>query len=215
MKGLKWHVAQFLEKKWWQKYLHRKSPSQYLNWKKDYWRSFLEQVDVPFSRLQGPVLDVGCGPAGVYIILDDYDVTAVDPLIEFYEIHLPVFARDAYPRVRFVTQDFESWETNTSYRTITCFNAINHFHHPDQSLSKIKQIASEETDIYLTIDTHKYILFKWFFQWVPVDALHPHQWDTKDCLRKFDLAGFKVIQMRRLRGNFLFHYDFFHLKSVA
>ena len=211
MKGIKWNFAQSLEKRWWQKYLQDKDPIQYLNWKKAYWKDLFGRAGIDISRLGAPVLDIGCGPAGVFMILDPFEVVAVDPLLEFYQAELPIFTPEAYPWVHFVAKDFESWDMSRSFQTITCFNAINHFHDPDLTLKRIAHFAQKGATILISIDTHKHSVFKFLFRCLPIDALHPHQWDNADCLNKFKTAGLRVVNQHRLKGNFLFHYDFFQL----
>ena len=42
---LRWKIAQWAERKWWQIYLKNKKTSDYATWKIDYWTNFLEQCN--------------------------------------------------------------------------------------------------------------------------------------------------------------------------
>jgi len=89
--NFRWKIAQAAEIRWWQNYLSGKSETEYLTWKQDYWKKFLEQINVQPSAGED-VLDMGCGPAGVYIGLAEQRVVAVDPLLAQYEISLDYFS---------------------------------------------------------------------------------------------------------------------------
>ena len=105
---LKWQLAQIAERKWWKQYLKEKETSSYLAWKKAYWEALLEKTGINISHYSGErVLDIGCGPAGIFICLENFLVEAVDPLLDYYNTHLAQFSYDTYPYVQFARQDIE------------------------------------------------------------------------------------------------------------
>ena len=77
--NLRWKIAQAFEIRWWQQYLKNKPETDYQNWKTNYWNTFLQKNKVKVEP-QERILDVGCGPAGVFMVLPDQEVDAVDPL---------------------------------------------------------------------------------------------------------------------------------------
>ena len=95
---IKWKIAQKLELKWWQRYLKDKDVEEYISWKRNYWKGFLTDIDDGTLLLPGQrILDIGCGPAGLFIHLTDHDLTAVDPLLDRYEARLAHFSKASYP----------------------------------------------------------------------------------------------------------------------
>ena len=125
-KLLKWHIAQTAERKWWTNYLKSKDSHSYLDWKKSYWKSLLSQTGLDFNQFSGErILDVGCGPSGVFIHLNAFQIDAVDPLLEYYNTHLDPFSYELYPNVQFTAQPFEAFIPPQKYKLIFCLNAIN------------------------------------------------------------------------------------------
>ncbi len=105
---MKWKLAQFLELIWWKRYLRKKKVSEYVVWKKEYWNNFMIKTGVEkYIKEDSAVLDIGCGPAGIYICLGEQQVVAVDPLINNYESNLKHFSKSSYPNVSFVSRSFE------------------------------------------------------------------------------------------------------------
>ncbi|RYE33180.1 MAG: class I SAM-dependent methyltransferase [Sphingobacteriales bacterium] len=127
VKTLRWRVAQLFEILWWKRYLANKDVSNYLTLKKKYWNEVLEKLAESVHMTPGQhVLDAGCGPAGIFIILDGYKVTAIDPLLDTYEEKLAHFNKDMYPYVNFETTPLETFQSSERYDFVYCMNAINH-----------------------------------------------------------------------------------------
>ena len=93
MRKLRWKIAQSAEIRWWQRYLKRKPAADYLQWKSAYWKTFLHQIGLKVKASEN-VLDAGCGPAGVFMVLKDQKVDAVDPLLDQYDKKLKAKAAE-------------------------------------------------------------------------------------------------------------------------
>ncbi len=181
---LKWRLAQFLELIWWKRYLGKKDLQEYLLWKKEYWNNFIEKSDLrSYINNATSILDVGCGPAGIYLTLNEHKVVAVDPLIKDYEINLKHFERSRYPNVTFLSKAFEDFETEKGFDLIFCLNAVNHFRDFSSSIKKLQGFLNKEGILVLSIDVHRFPFFKYLFRLIPGDALHPHQHSTSDYIR--------------------------------
>jgi len=101
-KYLQWKIAQSAELRWWKNYLKDKDPDDYKTEKLAYWQRVLKPLDsVLTSTEELDILDAGCGPAGVFMALDEARVDAVDPLLEEYHHRLKHFDKGDYPWVRF------------------------------------------------------------------------------------------------------------------
>src|SRR5579863_2049095 len=143
---LRWKIAQWFELLWWKNYLSGKEKSKYLEWKKNYWKEILNKISSAVKiELSDTVADLGCGPAGIFITLTDYKVTAVDPLMDEYEKQISFFRKEDYPNATFVCcamEDFGSQgsavlgskvqstevekSSETGFDVVFCMNAINH-----------------------------------------------------------------------------------------
>ena len=206
---MKWKLAQFLELLWWKKYLGKKKIQEYLLWKKEYWNSFIIKTGVgEYLNTDTVALDVGCGPAGVFISLNEQQVVAVDPLISSYESNLEHFKRSNYPNVSFVSKAFEDFETEKDFDVIFCLNAVNHFRDFRFSIEKLQAMLNKGGILVLSIDVHRFLFFKHLFRIIPGDALHPHQHSTSDYIRLMKAySGIECIDHRVLNNGNIFNYE--------
>ncbi|MEZ5008271.1 MAG: class I SAM-dependent methyltransferase [Chitinophagales bacterium] len=204
---LKWKIAQKLELKWWQNYLGKKDVATYLNWKKQYWVGFLKEIGetvqiAPNER----VLDAGCGPAGIFTIIDSEVVVAVDPLLDAYESNLDHFSKALYPKVQFETASIENYSCKSQFDKVFCLNAINHVADIELAFDNLFSWLKPQGQLIVSIDSHNYKLLKTIFRLIPGDALHPHQFDLAD-YRKFitDRNGEILEEVNSKPGN-IFDY---------
>ncbi|TXF88554.1 class I SAM-dependent methyltransferase [Neolewinella aurantiaca] len=204
---LRWRVAQFLERQWWQRYLRGKSPEEYLRNKKAYWQRTLEQLEwtpVPGRK----VLDAGCGPAGVYIYLEKIEsVSALDPLLDSYESELSIFDRNDYPGVRFLAQPLEqAFDGEGTFEAIYCFNAINHVSDWAAALDALTAHAQQGTQLLMTSDVHRHKLLLPIFQALPGDVLHPQQHGPEAYRMALQQRGWRIEKEEVLRREAIFDY---------
>jgi 2-polyprenyl-3-methyl-5-hydroxy-6-metoxy-1,4-benzoquinol methylase len=156
-KSFRWKLAQYLEVKWWNRYLSSKNPDEYILWKIDYWKQLLNYLSDVLPLQKGAnVLDAGCGPAGVFIALDDCSVKAVDPLLDSYKT-LPHFQPEKF-----------------------CLNAINHVSDIHLAYDQLAQAVKVNGYLVVSIDAHRSSILKSIFKALPGDVLHPHQYDLKE-----------------------------------
>jgi len=179
-KKLKWRLAQELEYKWWKQYLHKKEPAQYLEQKKNYWLKVLASLQESILEEKGQsILDAGCGPAGIFMVLENHRVVALDPLLERYKT-LPHFDTTHYPWTRFVPSPLELLTDKNQYDVIFCMNAINHVNEIEQCCSRLADALQPGGHLVLSTDAHRFSLLKKIFQWLPGDMLHPVQLDINE-----------------------------------
>ncbi len=202
----KWKLAQTAELKWWQHYLKSRPPLEYLKQKKAYWRSILERLKINI-RPGWEVLDLGCGPAGIFTILNNSAVDAVDPLIEQYEEKLPHFDRNDYPQVNFYGQAWETFQQIRKYDIVFCLNAINHFADLPLSIQKIANVMKPGAVLVLSVDAHNYSLLKQIFRRIPADILHPHQLSLQDYCRALQMKNYAITETVLLKKGFIFDYQ--------
>jgi 2-polyprenyl-3-methyl-5-hydroxy-6-metoxy-1,4-benzoquinol methylase len=173
---LRWRVAQYLELWWWKQYLQNHAPADYLAWKRRYWRDLLERAAIalpPGAR----VLDAGCGPAGIFTVLDRQCVDAVDPLVAAYARALPHFRPSDYAaHVRFHAVALEAFDGPAGgYDAVFCLNAINHVADLDRCFDRLVELTRPGGLLVVSVDAHRSRLLRRAFRAVPGDVLHPHQ----------------------------------------
>ncbi len=207
LKNIRWRIAQFFELIWWKQYLNKKKPEEYRAWKCNYWHKLF--VDLrPELNVENAtqVMDLGCGPAGTYLVITDKKLTAVDPLMDEYENNLAHFNKADFPNATFIKSSMESFVPTEKADLIFCMNAINHVKNIDIAFDKLKECALPNATLVLSIDAHNYTLFKFLFKLIPVDILHPHQYDLKEYQQLLEKRGFKIIKIYLAEKHFLFNY---------
>jgi SAM-dependent methyltransferase len=203
--NLRWKIAQAAEIRWWSAYMRNRAPAHYLEKKSAYWRKVLREAGVSLKPGEW-VLDAGCGPAGVFIILEDQRVDAVDPLLRRYEMELPVFRQELYPHVRFISSPFEEFEPEGLYDTVFCMNALNHFADISLSVEKLLHSVRPGGQLIVSVDAHNFGFLKKTFRLLPGDVLHPHQYDLQEYLDFFERPECRLAKKVRLKKGRIFDY---------
>lgn len=176
----KWKLAQKLEFIWWKRYLQDKDPDTYLDRKKRYWQDLLARMS-PWLPLPGnqQILDAGCGPAGIFLVLEGNQVDAIDSLLGKYE-QLSHFQPQNVPWTRFRTLSMEDLDETEKYDVIFCMNAINHVRNLPLCYDKLVKALKPEGYLVVSTDAHRNRFLKKLFQLLPGDMLHPVQLDIRE-----------------------------------
>lgn len=205
-RSLRWRIAQFLEVKWWKRYLSDKEPAAYLQWKKDYWNALLQELTALPLSAGNKILDAGCGPAGVFIALDAYEVKAIDPLLHQYK-ELSHFQPDQYPTVVFETLAIEQLKEKSVYDVVFCLNAINHVSDIALAYHQLCDAVKKDGYLVVSIDAHRSNVLKSIFKALPGDVLHPHQYNLQEYEEFLTERGFKIVQtLLKTPGNIFDYY---------
>lgn len=207
-KTLRWRIAQNLEARWWKKYLSHKDVHNYLEWKKKYWKDVLALLKTSLNMQPGQkVLDAGCGPAGAFIALPDYEVTAFDPLLDTYNETLDHFKKEMYPGVNFVTESLENFNSGDLYDVIFCMNAINHVAQIGDAFQTLYRHCKPGGRMVVSIDAHNYKFVKYFLRTHPhADILHPHQYSLAEYEDMLTSMGCTIVQTELTKKEFFFNH---------
>jgi SAM-dependent methyltransferase len=177
----KWRLAQKLEIRWWKKYLTGKDKVSYYQWKRNYWRSMLGELSLLLPELKNfCIADVGCGPAGIFTILEENQVDAIDPLLDSYKDKIEIFSPEDFSWTRFVNQGLENWNPDKKYDVIFCLNAINHVEDIYIAYRNLYAALKPGGVLVISTDAHRWNILKWIFNLLPGDMLHPQQFNLDD-----------------------------------
>lgn len=204
-KKWRWQIAQRAEIRWWQNYLRQRPVGEYLNWKRAYWREFLQRCALappPGAR----ILDAGCGPAGIFLHFPQHEVIACDPLLDQYTHKLDHFEPANYPGVRFLPCALEDLSLTKPCDYVFCLNAINHVAQLDRCLDRLVAATHREGYLILSIDAHNYWGLKYLFRTLPGDILHPHQYDLAEYQAMLTRRGLRIERSVCYRRERIFDY---------
>lgn len=207
-KTFKWNIAQKAELQWWENYLRGKDVAAYHAWKKGYWKKLLDTISQSCRIDDGmQILDAGCGPAGIFMNLQNCHVDAEDPLLDQYEKNLPHFKKELYPATTFYSVPLESFTTDKKYDIVFCMNAINHVSDIRGCYDLLVSFVKPGGKIVVTIDAHNFSFLKHLFRAVPGDILHPHQYDLKEYNGFLTSRNCTILQTENLKHQLIFdHY---------
>ncbi len=205
----RWRLSQFFELIWWRHFLYKKNQEAYFSQKKEYWHFFLSHIsDVWSSKAQDSqtILDAGCGPSGIFMILNSHHVDAIDPLVQAYEKKLPHFSPEMYPYVNFTKKQIESINTSKKYDTVFCLNAINHVADIKTCLVNLSKAMKDNGQMIISCDTHNYRMLKFLFKMIPADILHPHQMSVNDLEILLRKCALQIQKRTCLKSRKIFNY---------
>lgn len=207
---IRWKIAQQFEIWWWRQYLRGKTDQEYLSWKKNYWKKLLDEK-AAWPRPGDKVLDAGCGPAGVFTVLGQFETMALDPLLDAYSQALGFPKPADFPSVRFIASLLEDFQSPASFDRIYCLNAINHVADMGRCLQNLHRATSENGRLYLTVDAHNHSFFLKLFRSIPGDILHPQQHDLMSYARCLAENGWDICETFCLKKEFFFSYYWLEL----
>lgn len=203
----RWRLAQYFEIRWWKNYLKNKDIDSYLTWKKNYWIDFLAKIDDYAKPVAtSKILDAGCGPAGIFIALENHDVTAIDPLLSRYDKELDHFDQKSYPLTKFHTVSLEDFEQPNSFDLVFCLNAINHVSDLGLAFERLYNSTKKGGILVVSIDAHNHTLLKHLFRLQPGDILHPHQYDLKEYEQMLTKLNCTMLQTVLIKREILFNH---------
>lgn len=201
----RWRLAQFLELRWWQAYLRKLNWAEYVEAKRRHWRKVLTGLNLEVIGGE-KVLEAGCGPAGIFTILQAQQVDAIDPLMLEYEHHLPDFSRDQFPYVHFQSMMLEHLNKTDAYDLVFCLNAINHVSDLQLAMRGLAQSLKPAGTMVISIDVHRHAFLKFIFRLIPGDVLHPQQDSLADYVFLLEKHGLQVEKTLLLKKGWIFNY---------
>lgn len=210
--NIRWRLAQFWEIRWWRWYLQHKDRTAYLGQKAAYWEKILAGCELELTGTEA-ILDAGCGPAGIFMVLEGKPLMAVDPLLGQYQDQLDHFDPSAYPKVQFHDASLEEFQAPQKLDIIFCCNVINHVADLNLSLDRLCAWLKPGGILILSVDVHNYKALKKLFRLIPGDILHPHQHDLADYQSMLRERGLRIEKTTQLkRGNI---FDYYLIKAIS
>ena len=187
---------------WWEKFDQKLfDPEAFLT---DMQKWFSEILDIVIQDTgipsQSNLIDVGCGPDGIFQVLQEYNVTAIDPLLLEYE-RLSFFKRSWYPFVKFSPSTLEEYVADGhkfEFDLAFCINVLNHIADLKKAIRHLVSLVPQGGSIVVTLDT--YDGFRKWIRWKfpELDPLHPHAHSVPEYLSLFEQEGCKARRVIKL-----------------
>lgn len=186
-------AAQREELKCWRSIEHKLSHPKYLEIKKQLWERVAERADLRqilsaiVNRRSGEIVriaDIGCGPAGVLVILpellhrwfprQDFQFIGVDPLIGEYLKLSPILV-ELPVEWRAMTGENLSTEIKGNLDIIFCNNAIDHVLEIESFTHQFLSLLSKEGFAIVSVNCHTYRYLAKLWSTLRLETLHPFQ----------------------------------------
>ena len=208
----RWRIAQRVEQLWWRRYLKGRDPHDYVAWKRSYWSEFLRRIGLspkPGAR----VLDAGCGPAGIFMTLQNCKVTAVDPLLPTYRSYSH-FQLAKHAGVEFVSEQLEFFSSHDLYDYVFCLNVINHVRDLSRVCDVLRDHVAPGGHLIVSVDAHRWPWLKPVFKLLPGDVLHPHQMSLAEYKAALQTPQFELVDEQLYQRELIFDYHVLILRRA-
>ena len=206
MASLRWKIAQYFEKRWWKNYLGKQEPGGYMLWKTNYWNGLLTQINewvVPDAS--GRYLDMGCGPAGIFMVLLG-KVTAVDPLLDSYKKQAFHFKPETFGNVTFMAVRAEDFICDEPFDIVFSMNVINHVTDISQAVTTLYSCCKPGGKLVISVDAHNFSFLRTIFRYLHFDILHPHQLMLTEYKKLLEKEGLVISGDKCLKKGNIFSY---------
>jgi SAM-dependent methyltransferase len=201
----RWKIAQYFEALWWRLYLFGKSEEDYLKWKKSYWQDFLKKNEIAVNA-GDRIIEIGSGPAGIFMMFPGHQVTAVEPLLAKYKKLLSHFGGGEPGHVDFVEMPFEQYQSGSTFDKVFCLNVINHVSDLPVCMRKLYDLTEPGGQLFISVDAHRRAFLKNIFRRIPWDILHPQQHALSDYQAMLTVKGFTIERVELVRSEWIFNY---------
>ena len=161
--------------------------------------------DVVVIQPGAAVLDAGCGPAGIFIALNNNKVEAIDPLLDKYQ-NLPVFKPAHFGWTQFRNIPIEALDDKEKYDIVFCLNAINHVNDINICCKNLVDSLKPSGFLVMSTDAHRHPLLKKIFQLLPGDMLHPIQLDINEYADFLEKNQMKLVKKILYKRESIFDY---------
>ncbi len=194
MKQDRWNRAQEEEQACWKQNKEKINRADYTQSKQAYWDLVLDRI-APIVPLKPNkrILDVGCGPSGVYLSkrLSNENITCLDPLMSEYLEMIPGLKK-ASPT--WITGTIEKFKSSTVFDIIFAFNSIDHAKDSSLSLQSTRKQLKDDGYFVLSLNCHTSAPMAALFRVAnPIlDPPHPHQHTEDEYKRILEKQGFNV-----------------------
>jgi SAM-dependent methyltransferase len=152
--------------------------ADYLRKKTGFWESVLGFLR-EHGRVEGPVLEVGNGPYGAFLALEE-KAYCVDPLNSEY--------LSAFPHMRgrrnaeFISSGIEGLELREKCRTVISYNGLDHVDDPAAAIRKMLELSTGDALFLFGVDHYPSRLMARAVHALGrhIDPPHPHHFTLED-----------------------------------
>lgn len=182
----RWQQAQAEELECWSYNQERVSDPRYMAKKREYWQQMLHRVGFQEEILHDggqKILEVGCGPTGIFILLDAIadNYTILDPLLDEYQ---KLYTHPFYPAhsISLPLEDLRIDKNTSRFDRVFAINCVDHVRDLRLFLERLSDVSSREGTIYLAVNTHERKstarIWRWL-QWV-LEPHHPYHFTKEE-----------------------------------
>lgn len=189
----RWDVAQFHEKKFWEKFKKSRVDKEYRATINDYWAMHYKKLMnyVSVGR-EAVCLEIGSGPTPFLDFFPECTKFALDPLMDYY---ISTFSMPE--KIRYIKGIGENLPFQDNYFDILlAINTLDHVHSPKKFIDETIRCLKKGGVLYIVVDCYPSLIkyYKSFKEAVKIgnSKLHPNSFTVKDIVRLIGESEAKI-----------------------
>lgn len=202
----RWEISQKKELECWASNERKINTPAYLEAKRQFWHEAISLAE-PYLTLSDletkSVLEFGCGPSGVFLLVKkNSDYHCLDPLMDDYIRQFPFINKNLHIH----SMKLEDFDPQRKFDLILGFNSLDHVDDIDKAIERIKELAGPKSIIVLSLNVHSKVFLQWLLEHTNAifDRLHKHQYTAEQyrkMIEKHDLEVLKIFSLDGVEKN--------------
>ena len=190
-----WSLSQKGQKHFQKSHQNSRMQKNWMDSRVQRWKDIVEYSDrFVYRRKNHVVIDIGCGPAGVFLALDNHKVYCVDPLADYYVSEFPYLQNQN--RLIWISEPFEEASIDSKVNVSYSMNAIDHVYSLRAFMSRLVEILVPEGHFVVTVNCFRNIQYRRMFDTLGslIDPDHPYHF-TKEEFESMLKGSFEVLNV--------------------
>ncbi len=189
----RWNVAQFHEKRFWERFRNSKADKECSTSITDYWTMHYKKLaDFVSIRRDTACLEIGCGPTPFLERFPECSKYAIDPLMDYY-----VSSFSMPDKIRYIKGIGENLPFHgENFDILISINALDHVFNPGKFIKETIRCLKNGGTLYLVVDCYPSLVkyYKSIKEKLKIgnSKLHPNSFTVKDVIKLIEDSNVEI-----------------------